>query len=239
VDRQVARLRIVLEKVQQHEAVDVGESEIERDRVRLKLARHCERPRPGGGHDALEANVPSKVEQDRREGRVVLHDQHEGIVAQIVPVVADFEAGGESRWDHCAAIVVAGRRTRACDRGRRRRVQGHEQGEGGAFAGDRAHLQFAAEQARDLAADGKAKAGAAIFTAGGAVGLLERLEDQLLLVLGNADAGVGDRNLDRLVPTLSTGWFLLQPPVAPRTASVTLPLAVNLKALERRLSTTC
>ena len=59
-------------------------------------------------------------------------------------------------------------------------------------------LQLAAEQARDLAADRQAEAGAAIFAAGGAVGLLERFEDQLLLVLGNADAGIGDGNRQRL-----------------------------------------
>src|SRR5204862_4784707 len=32
-----------------------------------------------------------------------------------------------------------------------------------------------------------------------AVGLLERLEDQLLLVLGNADTGIGNRDLDRAI----------------------------------------
>src|SRR5690606_23749069 len=52
--------------------------------------------------------------------------------------------------------------------------------------------QLAAEQPGDLAADGEAEAGAAIFAAGGAVGLLERLEDDALLVLGNAYAGILD-----------------------------------------------
>ena len=52
-------------------------------------------------------------------------------------------------------------------------------------------MNFAAEQACKLAADGKAEAGAAIFAAGAGVGLLERLEDQLLLFQRNADAGIG------------------------------------------------
>ena len=43
---------------------------------------------------------------------------------------------------------------------------------------------------RQLAADGQAQAGAAVLAAGAAVGLLERLEDDLLLVRRNADAGV-------------------------------------------------
>ena len=50
--------------------------------------------------------------------------------------------------------------------------------------------QVAAEQAGDLAADREAEAGAAVLAAGRAVGLLERLEDQPLLVLRDADAGV-------------------------------------------------
>ncbi len=53
-------------------------------------------------------------------------------------------------------------------------------------------MDFAAEQACKFAADGKAEARAAIFPAGAGVGLLERLEDQLLLLQRNSDAGVGD-----------------------------------------------
>ena len=57
-------------------------------------------------------------------------------------------------------------------------------------------MDFAAEQAGQLAADGKTKAGAAIFAAGRGIGLLECLEDDLLLLLRNADAGVGDFESD-------------------------------------------
>src|ERR1700722_8315916 len=52
-------------------------------------------------------------------------------------------------------------------------------------------MDFATEQAGKLAADRKAKAGAAIFAAGAGIRLLEGFEDQLLLVLRNADTGVG------------------------------------------------
>ena len=55
---------------------------------------------------------------------------------------------------------------------------------------------FAAEQARNFAADRQAQAGAAVFAAGAAVGLLERLEDDLLLLRRDADAGVGDGERD-------------------------------------------
>ena len=52
------------------------------------------------------------------------------------------------------------------------------------------HANLAAEQTRDLAADRETEARAAVLAAGRAVGLLERLEDQLLLVARDADARV-------------------------------------------------
>ncbi len=57
-------------------------------------------------------------------------------------------------------------------------------------------MDFAAEQAGQLAADGEAEAGAAVFAAGRGIGLLERLEDDLLLLQRNADAGIGDFESD-------------------------------------------
>ena len=54
-------------------------------------------------------------------------------------------------------------------------------------AGDR---DLAAEQADQLAADREAEAGAAVEAGGGAVALGERLEDPLLLLVVDADAGV-------------------------------------------------
>src|SRR2546429_104587 len=59
----------------------------------------------------------------------------------------------------------------------------------------RAHLDLAAQEARDLAADRQPEPRAAVAARGAAVRLLERLEDQAQLVVGNADAGVG--HLDR------------------------------------------
>src|ERR1700761_677127 len=59
-----------------------------------------------------------------------------------------------------------------------------------------AEMDFATKQARKLATDGKAEAGAAVFPAGRGIGLLERFEDELLLFRRNADAGVGDFERD-------------------------------------------
>src|SRR5207237_1470364 len=71
-------------------------------------------------------------------------------------------------------------------------TRGHVQREGAARVWRALDADLAAQQLRDLAADREAESRAAELAARGSVGLLERLEDQLLLVPGNADAGVGD-----------------------------------------------
>ena len=58
-------------------------------------------------------------------------------------------------------------------------------------------MNFPAEQVRELAADREPKAGSSVLAAGAGVGLHERLEDDLLLLERNADAGVRDFEADR------------------------------------------
>jgi hypothetical protein len=62
----------------------------------------------------------------------------------------------------------------------------------------------AAEQVRDLPADRQAEAGAAVLAAGGAVGLLEGLEDDPAASPGDADAGVGDPRRRRRAASASS-----------------------------------
>src|SRR3989442_9980304 len=77
---------------------------------------------------------------------------------------------------------------------------------GGPLVGNRQHqrkraalariareLELAAEEPRQLATDREPEPGAAVLAAGAAVGLLERLEDDSLLVGRDADAGIADR----------------------------------------------
>src|SRR5208283_3879217 len=56
-----------------------------------------------------------------------------------------------------------------------------------------AEPNLTAEQAREFAADGESETGAAVLAAHAAVGLLERLENDLLLVGRNTDSGIADR----------------------------------------------
>ena len=72
------------------------------------------------------------------------------------------------------------------------------EGESAALPVDAGELDFAAEQHGQLAADGEAQAGAAVFARGAGVGLLEGLEDEPLLLRRDADAGVLDGEGDDL-----------------------------------------
>src|SRR5204863_5991187 len=68
------------------------------------------------------------------------------------------------------------------------------QGERATQPGRAPELDFPTEQVGKLAADRQAKAGASVLAAGAGIGLLERLEDDALLLDGYADAGI--RNLE-------------------------------------------
>ena len=119
---------------------------------------------------------------------------------QAVAVVGE---GGAARGAACrrgrgagrAARRVARRRgavpaaSRPARRGRGAAYsRGSDQREGAALAGRAAHRDVAAQQARQVARDRQAQAGAAVLAAGGAVGLAEGLEDQVLLLGRDADA---------------------------------------------------
>src|SRR2546423_14849728 len=69
-------------------------------------------------------------------------------------------------------------------------TQRNEQRERAALAWGADDLDLAAEEARDFPADRKSEPSATVFTIRRAIGLLERFEDQLLLVLRNADTRV-------------------------------------------------
>src|SRR5262249_43153000 len=55
---------------------------------------------------------------------------------------------------------------------------------------------LAAQQVRKLAADRETQTGTAVLAGRAGVGLLERFEDDLLLLRRDADAGIADRELD-------------------------------------------
>ena len=127
--------------------------------------------------------------------------------------VLAFELGGGARR-HLLRHVLGDRRRprlggdarrhdevgfgRGCPRelGRRLIAKRQVEREGAALPRRAVHADLAAQEPRQLAADREPEAGAAVLAAGGAVGLLEGLEDQALLVGRDADAGVDHRERD-------------------------------------------
>ena len=105
----------------------------------------------------------------------------------------------------------------------------------------RAHQpDLAAEQRRQLAADGEAETGAAVLAAGAGVGLLERLEDQPLLLRRDADAGVGDLDGDGALREPQNR--MIRRPARASTGCTridTWPCEVNLNAFDSRFFRIC
>ncbi len=191
--RDVPRQRIVLELAQHRPAEHVGQEDVERDGGRLELLGEIQRLRAARRDQHLEALVAGEVDQHARIMRIVLDDQENGVARfEIEPVVGQLLDDPLLRRGrrHRRRVVLRKRR----DPRRHRRpgiFQRQIEREGAALAGRAPQVDFAAEQACQFAADREPEAGAAIFAAGAGIGLLERLEDQLLLLQRNADAGIG------------------------------------------------
>ena len=128
-----------------------------------------------------------RVVLDHEQDRVAGLD-FEPIVGNLLdrPLRHDMDAGRVHHHLHRGGGRRLGRRARADV------FQRQIEREGAAHVRRTAQLDFAAEKVRQLAADGKPQPGAAVFAAGAGVGLHERLENDLLVLLRNADAGVGD-----------------------------------------------
>ena len=130
--------------------------------------------------------------------RVVLDDeQHRVAFRDLLAVVRDLLLGS-SRASSTGIGLRVLQPLRLLARQLRVR-QRQVQRERAARAGLAGEADLAAEQVRELARDCEAEAGAAVLAARACIRLLERLEDQLLLLRRDADAGVGHGERDREV----------------------------------------
>src|SRR5436190_15996833 len=75
-------------------------------------------------------------------------------------------------------------------------------GEGRPAAGLAADLHFSAEEGGEMLDDVKAQADAAVKARLGTVDLIELFEDGAELLLGNANAGIGDAELDPFLTSI-------------------------------------
>jgi hypothetical protein len=198
---------IVLQLVHQDPAVHVRQPQIQGDRVGPQDARHLQALAAGRGHDPAEAPLPRESEQGAAERLVVLdHEQHpvpgpDGVT--VVRAAVRRRGGDLERLRGRGRLVAGGPLPALLQRpeGRvvartRDKLERHEQGHDAPHPGLAVQVQLPAQQPGYLPADGEAEPRASVLAAGAAVRLLERFEDALLLVGGNADARVLHRKRD-------------------------------------------
>ena len=161
--RDVPRQRVLLELAQHRPAQHVGQEHVERHRGRLELLGQIERIGAAHRHQHLEALVAREIHQHARVVRIVLDDQQDGVAGlDFQPVVGDL-LGPAARAGTASAGSPAGidgrivRRGAPAAVGRADIFQRQIEHEGAALAGRAAQLDFAAEQVRQLAADGEAQ----------------------------------------------------------------------------------
>ena len=173
------------------------------------MPRHLEPDVSPVGDDPLEAPLPGCIQQDRCEAEVVFHDQQHPVArADIGAIVGDAVLhGGEIERGTLGQRRRSTRRTRLV---RTARIQapfnhqvaierlGEVQDERAAASDLARDPNLAAEQLGNFAADREPQARPPVLAAGGAVGLLERLEDDAVLLGGDADPAVGDAERDHV-----------------------------------------
>jgi hypothetical protein len=108
------------------------------------------------------------------------------------PLHEDVAVGGVVIDDQYREVAERGRRLRGRLRGVRLNPEAGGEGEGAALARLAVHGDPPAHQGHEPGSDGQSKAGAAVLARRRGVLLLERLEDCCLLLGRDADAGVGD-----------------------------------------------
>lgn len=243
LDRNMPRLRILLELAQHRPAEHVGQEDVERDRRRPVVLRECERIAAAHRHQNLESIVAGEIHQDAGVMRIVLDDEQHRVAGRYLMAIV-FDMFG--RLFGAAVCCRLGEFHDICRRnGLRRNCAGADIGEwqieneGAADTGGAAQLDLAAEQVCQFAADRQAEACAAIFAACRGIRLLERLE-MMRCFSGGMPMPVSTTSKAMTEGAcLSEGWSDDQPLVADATRSVTPPCAVNLKAFDSRFFRIC
>jgi hypothetical protein len=182
--RDTCELRVALDRGQHGPAVEVGHHDVERDRRRPQLPHQ---PKPflaAARRDRREAAPFQVPHHELAHGLVVVHDQDQRLFCFL--------------GDGTSALRAFRSAPRRCRRFAHLRDARQADGEGRAlprlaFDGD-----LAAHQAAEMLADGEAEAGATILAGGRGIGLRKFLEQPAHLLLGHADAGVCDRDPDRV-----------------------------------------
>ena len=201
VDRQVPRLRMALQVVEHCVAVQLRQVAAHDHRVRHELVDEREAGVAAQRQQAPEPVVVRHVHRPARQRTVPGHHERDPLAGRQLAAVVGERVGQRGAVDAparprgcqlCRDGLVEHRRRGHRHRAGRRQVER----ERGALTLRALHVDLAAEQAGDLAADREPEPGPAEAAADRALGLLERLEDQAQLVRRDADPGVDHRERD-------------------------------------------
>src|SRR5579875_2323808 len=207
VHRDVPRFRIVLQAIENGPSIHARQAEVERDRLRPELAGKRDRLLAVPGHHRLERLAVRQIDKQSGEGDIVLDHQQDVVTGEDVIAIVLHLGGGDQHWIRLQALAGRLSGARLASGGAQPGFSGRapgrrfvdvrqEERELAAFARRACQLDVPAQEFCDLAAYGQAQPGAAKLAAGGAVGLVEGLEDQLLLVGRDAYSGVDHREGD-------------------------------------------
>ncbi|MND85011.1 hypothetical protein D3C80_769180 [compost metagenome] len=195
--RDVPGARLLLQALQHGQAGMVGQAHVQQDGIGDVLGGQLEALVGALRHQAAVTQLVGQVEEDAGEVRFVLDHQDAAVAERRALAVV-----GKHR---CLAFRRRHRRClrrgwQAVDRraqAERLDILRHalialrqDQAEHAALAGAAVDADLPTQQVRQVAGNGQAQAGAAITAVAGAIHLVEGAEDRLLLVGGDADAGI-------------------------------------------------
>src|SRR5215469_6764883 len=128
--------------------------------------------------------------------RIVFDDQQYGLAGfEILAVVGNLLDRAFCHACSCQHCRSAHARSRSSRSGgyRSSRIDLRQiQSKGASLPGSASQLNLPAQQAGQFAADGQSQSGSPVLAARAGVGLLEGFEDNSLLLLRNANAGIGN-----------------------------------------------
>ena len=167
----------------------------------LPRQRECRMATIGGDH--LESLVPRQADEHARIMRIVFNNKHRWLaglnLSRSSGIFSSRGAGSDDRVMRLSLSWIRG----GCSGKAQRQIKR----ERASFAERTGESDFPAQQRRQFARNGQTQTRAAVFAAGAGVGLLKRLEDQLLFFRRDADAGVADfKRNDASASCFSAGW---------------------------------
>ncbi|MNZ62523.1 hypothetical protein D3C78_806480 [compost metagenome] len=199
MDRNMSGVGLFLEALQHGQAGVVRQAHVQQDRIGQELCGQLIAFVGTMGHQALIPQLMRQIEEDMRKTDLVLHHQNAPTGKRRIAAVI-----GKAWCLWCDSPGFAWRR--GCRRGSLHRLNPlrivfnvtlrQHQGEDTALPRLAADADRSAEQGRQVPRDRQPQPRATVTTIGGAVGLVERLENTFKLIAGNTDPRIANHKTE-------------------------------------------